>query len=577
MSGPRAPRPDVEPDSVPAAIAERVVRTSSVGPSSERAPEEVPPRTLVIGGARALIEARHALGPLASVARFVADEGAALEALRAGGADLVVFADVALARACLARGAELAGAPRESLVPDSHARAVAEPGRAVRATLRAAPETRSPTEDALWRLVAELEAAKDRYRELATVDALTEVLNRRGLEQALALEASRAVRNAWPVHAVLVDCDDFKSINETYGHAAGDTVLATVARRLRRSVRPSDYVARVGGDEFVILLPEVRGSEARLVSERVCAAVARDPVVTHEAAIAVTVSIGVSAIDATRATIANVLRACRESLEESKRSGKNVVTVQSDEAPAEGVAAGHEARLVERVRLEDLVLRAPLGVASQPIRRIAGGGVVGHELWTRGPQPECEAPSALFALARDLRLSTALDRRCLETCVRAALRTLPADARLHFNVLPATLGEVSADELCALLHDPRRICLEVSEQQLVGEPGPLVPKVRALRRSGVRLGLDDVGFGRSSLETLLVLAPEIVKIDRGYLAGATVGVMPPLRRLVRVLEAVGAEIVMKGVETVEELEIVGDLGVPFAQGYVFDKPERLEP
>ena len=121
---------------------------------------------------------------------------------------------------------------------------------------------------------------------------------------------------------------------------------------------------------------------------------------------------------------------------------------------------------------------------------------------------------------------------------------------------------------------PNRYVIEVSEQQFVGDPGALLPAVASLRRSGIRIAIDDVGFGRTSLETLVLLEPEVIKIDQSYLKDTPTDPIARQRlgRLVRWMRTLGAVLIAEGVETQAHLDILRDLGVPYAQGYWWGKP-----
>jgi diguanylate cyclase (GGDEF)-like protein len=166
-------------------------------------------------------------------------------------------------------------------------------------------------------------------KQLVQIDPLTQLLNRRGLEKALTVESSRADRQGLRVFAALMDCDDFKKINETHGHAGGDLLLQNMATHIFRSIRPTDYAARIGGDEFIVFIIDVDEASAAEIAERARKNIAESPAVHNGKPVSCTVSIGVAELPITMPSIEDVLTLTRQSLESSKKGGKNVVTVTS--------------------------------------------------------------------------------------------------------------------------------------------------------------------------------------------------------------------------------------------------------
>jgi two-component system chemotaxis family response regulator WspR len=185
--------------------------------------------------------------------------------------------------------------------------------------LQAALEERS-------RYRTELEAANERLERESFLDSLTGALNRRGLEHQLVIELRRARRDKVPLFGVLIDCDNFKSVNDTFGHDAGDSVLKEVVRRLATTVRISDHLARVGGDEFLILLPDAKPDSVVALAERVRCVVA-DEMMTPSCRVArQTISVGVFEVPVDANNTTDLLAAATGALHQSKRAGKNRVS-----------------------------------------------------------------------------------------------------------------------------------------------------------------------------------------------------------------------------------------------------------
>ncbi len=187
-------------------------------------------------------------------------------------------------------------------------------------------------------------------------------------------------------------------------------------------------------------------------------------------------------------------------------------------------------------------------------------------------------PDDLFRISVENNLLTIVDLRCLKTCLAACvLPKFDQKARFHVNLFPSTIIDTPIDRLMTLFPDDgveREYCVEISEQQFIGDPAYLRDHVLALKERGILVSIDDVGFGRSSLESLIILEPDIVKIDRKYVTGIATEPSKArlLKRLVKVVNSLGADVIAEGIEEREELEMLVDIGVPYGQGWYWGKP-----
>ncbi|HEY9676857.1 MAG TPA: GGDEF domain-containing response regulator [Drouetiella sp.] len=445
--------------------------------------------------------------------------------------------------------------------------------RALVQSMRHAVELKK-TEEALKEATFRLEAATSRLETLANIDGLTEVLNRVGLERALQSEFSRAQRQGWNVVAVMLDCDDFDRINASLGHAVGDVVLKEISGRLRDTVRPTDHIARIGGDEFLLLLPDTRLAEGMLVAEKIRLSVAESPLRLASETIRVTASLGVLALPYEFCSIEEVLSLARLAVRESKLLGKNRVSSgEKHKTNVENADKEALAELTEKLRKGDC-FRA----VSMPLYRLKDESVFGHEILSRGPAGAFEMPDDLFRVSCEYNLLTIVDLRCLKTCLNGSMDPkFDQNTRFHVNLFPSTIIDTPIDRLLTLFpanRKPGNFCIEISEQQFIGDPAYLRDHVQALKENGILVAIDDVGFGRSSLESLIILEPDIVKIDRKYVSGIANDPAKArlLKRLVKVVNALGAELIAEGIENRAELDLLIEIGIEFGQGWYWGKP-----
>jgi diguanylate cyclase (GGDEF)-like protein len=422
------------------------------------------------------------------------------------------------------------------------------------------------------RLVAALAATNKKLAELSVIDPLTGVLNRRGIEEALNRIIHSSNRGAGRAIALLFDCDNFKNINTVGGYAAGDATLQLVANTLASAVRVSlDCVGRIGGDEFLVLLPDTRFAEGLLVAERLREMIRRKPLPlsAHGHRSEVTVSVGAVSIPHTAASLKEVIELAESALLSSKSSGKDRVTAGRADIDDTG---GHGADVREILATPDTIRMVAQPIVSQP-----GALVIGHELLFRGRSGGLlESPMMFFAAARRQNLLAAADLACLRRGIEASSH-LANSGRVHLNVFPSTILDTPLEELLSICAGATRLVLELSEQEFVGDPALLVPAIAAFKRADIRIALDDVGFGRSSLETILVLEPHIIKIDRCMVHGIAenAGQRRIFKRLLQSLAGLGTEIIAEGIETETDAKVVFELGVPFAQGFLWGRPEPV--
>lgn len=404
---------------------------------------------------------------------------------------------------------------------------------------------------------------------LAQLDPLTALLNRRGLQDALVREYERSKREgSGPLVALLVDLDDFKHVNVRLGYGVGDIALRDVGRVLQASVRATDHAARIGGDEFLVLLPGSSPAEVVRVAERIRHGISGLTFSSLSEKVQITASAGVAHAPPGTSSLDDLVAFADTVLRESKQAGKNRSSV-----------SGSSFSCAVPSFVDELCHGGRLRAVGQPIVRLADGGLWGYELLSRSTIEGYELPGDFFPLCDRAGRLSAVDYDCFRTCVEAA-DWLDESLRYHVNLFPATLLDVSVERIADALPDDRArraCCIELSEQQIVGDPSYLLEPVRALKEAGFLIAVDDVGFGRSSLESLLLLEPEIVKIDRILIHGVAQDARKrrALKRLLEVARALRAEVVAEGIESQRDLAVLRKLGATFGQGYALGRPGEL--
>ncbi|WP_305782714.1 putative bifunctional diguanylate cyclase/phosphodiesterase [Symbioplanes lichenis] len=412
---------------------------------------------------------------------------------------------------------------------------------------------------------------RDREQELqrlALRDPLTGLANRAGVDARLA----EVVGTRSDIALLLLDLDDFKLVNDAYGHAAGDVVLTEFAAVLQAAVRAEDVAARIGGDEFVVLLTGIADDgEAVAAAERIAAAAA--PVALGEDLIPVRVSIGV-ATPSSGESPKELLRRADMAMYEAKQEGTHGVRLH-DPAMTDQRAA--DAQLGEE--LAGAVERDELTVLYQPLVDLADGRPVGVEALVRWEHPVLGlvSPTRFIPIAERTGMIDAIGLHVL----REACRQIAAwgdGLYVSVNVSPRQLHEPGlVDHVLAALSraglEPSRLVLEITESALVDDAAG-IEMLAELRRHGIRIAVDDFGTGYSSLHYLTRLPIDILKIDRSFVAqldgtGEGAGIAEAIVRLSRALHLTT---VAEGIETTDQATELQLLGCGIGQGYLFAKP-----
>ena len=421
--------------------------------------------------------------------------------------------------------------------------------------------------------------AADRLRTSTLHDALTGLPNRVLLQQRLAHAAERAKRSHSQAAVLFADLDRFKTVNDTYGHSAGDQLLVAVAERLTALVRPGDTLARVSGDEFVILCEDLGSASdiedlaARIDDSFDLPFVISDGGRTIQVGISASVGIAFSGLAA--GITQHLVRDADIAMYQAKRKGG---------AAHQVIDLGEARRTTDRHELQRDLRAAfshdKLAVAYQPIVCARDGSVTGVEAllrWThpsRGPI----STAAMIGVAEESSLIEGIGAWVLESGCRACVRWLrerpDAPLDLAVNVSARQLmGQGFQDTVARVLSDtgmrPSRLILEMTEGIFLDDDARARTVLADLKELGVRLALDDFGTGYSSLNYLRRFPVDIVKIDRGFVADIGEGVTGSeiVAAVTNLAHVLGLSVTAEGVETEQQRDAIVAIGCESAQGF----------
>jgi diguanylate cyclase (GGDEF)-like protein/PAS domain S-box-containing protein len=432
-------------------------------------------------------------------------------------------------------------------------------------------------------------AAESRIEFLAFHDTLTELPNRALFEQLLAQSLERARRNGTGVAVLSLDVDGLKLVNDALGHDAGDELLRRTADSLRSSIRKADMAARVGGDEFAVLAPDLPLSgdpaQALAAAERVALRVQeslRRPLNLQRRQIYASTSIGISVFPVDADDAASLIRNADAAMYQAKRTEPGSYVVFS------GRAGTMRETLALTNRLRRAAREHRWALEYQPIIDLERGAIVAAEALLRLPQGRSRVVPAVefIQMAEEMGLMGPVTEWVMATVCRQILSWRRAGVRfgVTFNLSARQLWDPSLPDMVLRQLDgagidPSVVTAEVTESAVMTQDhAPMV--LRTLHDAGIRIAIDDFGTGYSSLSRLRELPVDVVKIDRSFIRdlpddGDARTIVRAMIQLVRSLEIVP---LAEGIETDPQLEFLSDQGCELGQGFLFARPmapERL--
>jgi diguanylate cyclase (GGDEF)-like protein/PAS domain S-box-containing protein len=460
--------------------------------------------------------------------------------------------------------------------PDGEERTVVVRGAFVRGDESRPDRYVGTTEDISGRLTYE-----ERLWQLANRDPLTGLFNRRRFREELAREAAAARRRGERGALLIFDIDNFKDINDTLGHPAGDALLARMGEYLEGRIRETDTLARIGGDEFALILPGCAMAEAREIAEGLLRDLAKGPTATIAGrARPVTAGVGVAPFGpGAQRTAEQLLVEADLAMYRAKGIGPANVEVFDEEM---------RGRLATRMEIEgelrEALEQGHLLLHYQPITSLPDGVAIGCEALVRWDHPErgMMPPAHFIPVAEESGLIVDLGAWVLEEACRQAEAWRLRGRHLHVSVNVSPV-QLLRDDVAALVTrtlqvtglPPQLLYIEVTESSLIDDAGRIAPALQLLRDLGVKIAIDDFGGGSSSLSYLSVLPVDVIKIDRLFIDG-----LPESnddRAIVSAVLSLAQEldlaVIAEGVENDRQHWELRELGCRLGQGFLYSKPK----
>jgi diguanylate cyclase (GGDEF)-like protein len=415
-------------------------------------------------------------------------------------------------------------------------------------------------------------------RRLATVDILTGLPNRRSFHHLLSRAVDTARKRQQVFGLMFVDLDNFKDVNDSMGHEAGDELLQRVGALLVRAVRQGDCVCRLGGDEFTVLLANLRGAdEARSIGQRVLDLVAQ-PQHLNGVEVRTRATIGVALMPQHATTMSDLMRFADTAMYRAKQDGKSICLIYDPSMAAQALFKAQRAR-----ELTQAIANDQLFLEYQPKFCLHSGRITGHEALVRWQHPQrgLVGPGDFIALAEESGLIVDLGQWVLERAVRQVREWHDAGGGWQHVAINVSALQLRSGRFPACVHealtrhgvDGSYLQLELTESSLVVDAEQARALVRQVHAMGSSVAVDDFGTGYSSLAALQQFNIDYLKIDRGFVREiASRNGEEICRTVVSLAHGLKMRAVAEGVETVAQRDILRRLGCDEVQGFLYARP-----
>jgi diguanylate cyclase (GGDEF)-like protein len=437
--------------------------------------------------------------------------------------------------------------------------------------------------DRLEQAVLQLSVLQEQLHHQAYHDPLTSLANRTLFTDKVR-ETLTTTRGE--VSVLFIDLDDFKTVNDSLGHAAGDELLVSVASRLRSCLRPEDVVARLGGDEFAVMVEDSRDAEesATRVARRIMEAFVM-PLSVGSESVSVYVSVGIAIAKDHNKSAEELIRDADVAMYKAKTSGKGRFQVFH---PSMGAAVLERHGLKEELR--QAIEREQLTLYFQPIVTLSSGELVAEEALIRWQHPRrgLVAPDEFLPLAEETGLILSVGQYVLEQACHQARtwqheredsRAGAREVAVHVNLSAVELrdrhlAERVRETLFRTSVDPRMLVFEVTETLLLDDEAHVSATIAELRELGVRFALDDFGTGYSSLSYLHTLPLDMLKIAKSFVDGLSRGgrEVSFVRMIIELARTLGVGVIAEGIESPDQVAALVALGCDLGQGFHLGRP-----
>lgn len=431
--------------------------------------------------------------------------------------------------------------------------------------------------------VTDRKEAESQLLHLANYDPLTDLFNRRRFHEELERQLANANRYGNQVALLFIDLDQFKYINDSLGHMAGDRMLKSMARLLRSRLREGDAVARLGGDEFAVLLPHADSRQAEAVAQKLLDGLRQHVEIIEGRAVGITGSMGIALYPEHGKTAEELLAYADMAMYRVKEIGRNNFTLYK---PDESMWSQWESKLTWETRIREALANNGFMLYQQPIHHCASGRVTRYEalLRMKGPGGELISPGSFLPVAERFGMIHAVDRWVVTEAIRqiAQHQALRPDFCLEVNLSGKALTD---SELLPLIKreiartgiNPACLVLEITETAACTDTVLGRQFVHTLQEIGCRFALDDFGSGFSSFSYLKELPVDYLKIDGSFIRNL---VRDPVdqqlvRGMIQVARGLGRQTIAECVEDGETLALLQEMGIDYAQGYYIGHPQPM--